>query len=245
MRVTVRLFARPRASTRNWTARCVDLGDGARSRETSGGVRARRRARGPRRQPRLRRRGQALAAGGRGRAHTACFGRRVSPSPRTSSTSPQIVAEVEDERAGATATFVGTVRAQSRAGRWCGLEYEAYEGMAENVMADLAGAAEWSATTSAPSRSHTGWGSARSADASVGDRRLRPASPGRARRLQGRDRHAQGNRAPWKKEVAHEGGEEWDREASAKEERRGRSPAAGRTVYPVSRICLLRTVSQR
>jgi len=50
-----------------------------------------------------------------------------------------VVAEVEDERAGATAAFVGTVRAQSRGRQVVRLEYEAYEGMAENVMADLAG----------------------------------------------------------------------------------------------------------
>jgi molybdopterin synthase catalytic subunit len=50
-----------------------------------------------------------------------------------------IVAEVEDERAGAIATFIGTVRAQSRGRKVVRLEYEAYEGMAESVMADLAG----------------------------------------------------------------------------------------------------------
>jgi len=49
-----------------------------------------------------------------------------------------VVAEVEDERAGAIATFVGTVRAESRGRKVVRLEYEAYEGMAENVMADLA-----------------------------------------------------------------------------------------------------------
>src|SRR5215203_232516 len=49
-----------------------------------------------------------------------------------------VVAEVEDERAGAIATFVGTVRAESRGRKVMRLEYEAYEGMAENVMADLA-----------------------------------------------------------------------------------------------------------
>src|SRR6187551_3062910 len=49
-----------------------------------------------------------------------------------------VVAEVEDERAGAIATFVGTVRAHSRGRKVVRLEYEAYEGMAENVMADLA-----------------------------------------------------------------------------------------------------------
>jgi molybdopterin synthase catalytic subunit len=50
-----------------------------------------------------------------------------------------LVAEVEDERAGAIATFIGTVRAQSRGRKVVRLEYEAYEGMAESVMADLAG----------------------------------------------------------------------------------------------------------
>jgi molybdopterin synthase catalytic subunit/molybdopterin converting factor small subunit len=48
------------------------------------------------------------------------------------------VREVEDERAGAIATFLGTVRAHSRGREVVRLEYEAYEGMAEDVMADLA-----------------------------------------------------------------------------------------------------------
>ena len=49
-----------------------------------------------------------------------------------------IVREVEDARAGAIATFLGTVRAESRGRKVVRLEYEAYEGMAEDVMADLA-----------------------------------------------------------------------------------------------------------
>jgi MoaE-MoaD fusion protein len=49
-----------------------------------------------------------------------------------------VVAEVEDERAGAVATFLGTVRAQSRGRTVQYLEYEAYDGMAENVMAEIA-----------------------------------------------------------------------------------------------------------
>ncbi len=49
-----------------------------------------------------------------------------------------VVREVEDERAGAIATFLGTVRAESRGRKVVRLEYEAYEGMAENVMAELA-----------------------------------------------------------------------------------------------------------
>jgi molybdopterin synthase catalytic subunit len=50
------------------------------------------------------------------------------------------VAEVRDDSAGAIATFVGTTRAHSRGRDVLYLEYEAYEGMAEQVMADLAGA---------------------------------------------------------------------------------------------------------
>jgi molybdopterin synthase catalytic subunit/molybdopterin converting factor small subunit len=49
-----------------------------------------------------------------------------------------VVAEVADERAGGIATFVGTVRSRSRDRDVRYLEYEAYEGMAEQVMADLA-----------------------------------------------------------------------------------------------------------
>jgi MoaE-MoaD fusion protein len=48
------------------------------------------------------------------------------------------VAEVRDENAGAIATFIGTTRARSRGRDVLYLEYEAYEGMAESVMADLA-----------------------------------------------------------------------------------------------------------
>jgi MoaE-MoaD fusion protein len=49
-----------------------------------------------------------------------------------------VIAEVEDERAGAIATFQGTVRRQSRGREVIALEYEAYSGMAEKVMADIA-----------------------------------------------------------------------------------------------------------
>jgi molybdopterin synthase catalytic subunit/molybdopterin converting factor small subunit len=50
------------------------------------------------------------------------------------------VAEVQTDDAGAVATFVGTTRARSRGRDVLHLEYEAYEGMAEQVMADLADA---------------------------------------------------------------------------------------------------------
>jgi len=49
-----------------------------------------------------------------------------------------VVEEVADDRAGAIATFIGTTRATSRGRQVIRLEYEAYEGMAESVMADLA-----------------------------------------------------------------------------------------------------------
>jgi len=52
-----------------------------------------------------------------------------------------VVAEVEDERAGAIATFQGAVRRQSRGRQVIALEYEAYAGMAEKVMAEIAEAA--------------------------------------------------------------------------------------------------------
>ena len=48
------------------------------------------------------------------------------------------VAEVRDAAAGAIATFIGTTRAESRGREVIHLEYEAYEGMAEQAMADLA-----------------------------------------------------------------------------------------------------------
>jgi molybdopterin synthase catalytic subunit len=49
-----------------------------------------------------------------------------------------VISEVENERAGAVATFQGTVRRQSRGREVIALEYEAYGGMAEKVMAEIA-----------------------------------------------------------------------------------------------------------
>jgi molybdopterin synthase catalytic subunit len=51
-----------------------------------------------------------------------------------------VLAEVADERAGAVATFLGTTRLHSRGRTVVHLEYEAYEGMAEQVMGDIAAA---------------------------------------------------------------------------------------------------------
>jgi molybdopterin synthase catalytic subunit/molybdopterin converting factor small subunit len=49
-----------------------------------------------------------------------------------------VVDEVRSERAGAIATFLGTTRVESRGRTVQHLNYEAYEGMAENVMAEIA-----------------------------------------------------------------------------------------------------------
>jgi molybdopterin synthase catalytic subunit/molybdopterin converting factor small subunit len=49
-----------------------------------------------------------------------------------------VATEVADDRAGAIATFQGTVRSQSRGRAVIALEYEAYSGMAERVMAEIA-----------------------------------------------------------------------------------------------------------
>jgi molybdopterin synthase catalytic subunit/molybdopterin converting factor small subunit len=53
-----------------------------------------------------------------------------------------VVVAVVDERAGAIATFLGTVRAQSRGREVIALEYEAYEEMAGDVMAEIAAEVE-------------------------------------------------------------------------------------------------------
>ena len=53
-----------------------------------------------------------------------------------------VVVAVVDERAGAIATFLGTVRAQSRGREVIALEYEAYEEMAEDVMAEISAEVE-------------------------------------------------------------------------------------------------------
>jgi molybdopterin synthase catalytic subunit len=49
-----------------------------------------------------------------------------------------VVDEVRTDEAGAIASFVGTTRSESRGRAVLHLDYEAYEGMAEQVMADIA-----------------------------------------------------------------------------------------------------------
>ncbi|HET6695501.1 MAG TPA: molybdenum cofactor biosynthesis protein MoaE [Gaiellaceae bacterium] len=51
-----------------------------------------------------------------------------------------VIAEVADDQAGAVATFLGTTRVRSRGRTVLYLEYEAYEGMAEKVMQEIAAA---------------------------------------------------------------------------------------------------------
>ena len=138
MRVTVRLFAglREHAGT---AQRDVDLSDGARVEdvwralelgdEPAGLVFAVNRA--------YVERSQALADGDEVALIPPVSGGafRLTEDPIDLAA---VVAEVEDDHAGAIATFVGTVRAQSRGRQGVRLEYESYEGMAENVMAGLA-----------------------------------------------------------------------------------------------------------
>lgn len=50
----------------------------------------------------------------------------------------RVVGEVQADEAGAIATFIGTTRVHSRGRKVTHLEYEAYAGMAENVMAEIA-----------------------------------------------------------------------------------------------------------
>jgi MoaE-MoaD fusion protein len=50
----------------------------------------------------------------------------------------RVVDEVRDDQAGAIATFTGTTRLSSRGRDVVHLDYEAYEGMAEDVMAEIA-----------------------------------------------------------------------------------------------------------
>ena len=65
----------------------------------------------------------------------------------------RVIDEVRDDEAGAIATFTGTTRITSRGRSVLYLDYEAYEGMAETVMAEIAtelrgryGYARWRST---------------------------------------------------------------------------------------------------
>jgi len=118
-----------------------------------------------------------------------------------------VAAEVADDRAGAIATFVGTVRRQSRGREVLHLEYEAYAGMAEAVMAEIAAELDGRHELCAVAIAHR-VGRVEIGEASVV---VAVSAPHRAAALaacaEGID--ALKERVPlWKKEV-YEGGEEW------------------------------------
>ena len=105
-----------------------------------------------------------------------------------------VIREVSDPRAGGIATFIGTTRAESRGRTVHYLDYEAYGGMAEQMMAELADQLRrkhdlCELAIAPPDRTR---GHRRDIG---GDRGLRPAPRGGARRLPGGNRHAQGDRA--------------------------------------------------
>ena len=87
------------------------------------------------------------------------------------------------------------------------LEYEAYEGMAEETMAELARELTERHELLAVAIHHR-VGRVEIGEPSVAIAVSSAAPRRRARRLQGGDRHAQGTVPLWKKEV-YEGGEEW------------------------------------
>jgi MoaE-MoaD fusion protein len=118
-----------------------------------------------------------------------------------------LIAEVEDERAGAIATFQGTVRRRSRGRTVIALEYEAYEGMAEKVMAELAAGVEQRYDLCAVAITHR-VGRCEIGDVSVA---IAVSAPHRQDALSAcRDLIDElKERVPlWKKEL-YEGGEEW------------------------------------
>ena len=119
----------------------------------------------------------------------------------------RVVDEVRDDEAGAIATFTGTTRVSSRGRRVTRLDYEAYEGMAENVMrgspTDLPNALRGVERGDPPPRRD-----GRHRRDVRRDRRLGAPSRRRARRVPDAI-DALKERVPfWKKEV-YEGGEEW------------------------------------
>ena len=117
------------------------------------------------------------------------------------------VREVSDDGAGAIATFTGTVRNRSRDREVQYLEYEAYEGMAEQVMAELA--AELSARHDLSAIAiHHRVGRVEIGEPSVV---IAVSSPHRAAALAACKQAIdtlKGTVPLWKKEV-YEGGEEW------------------------------------
>ena len=138
MRVTVRLFAglRERAGT---GLRELDLADGAQARDVWGAL-------GLDEEPP----GLLYAVNKRYAepGHPLADGDEIALIPPVSGGSfrlteepislEAVVAEVADEHAGAIATFTGTTRLHSRGRTVLHLDYEAYPGMAERVMEEIA-----------------------------------------------------------------------------------------------------------
>ncbi len=119
----------------------------------------------------------------------------------------RVVDEVRDEEAGAIATFSGTTRISSRGRRVTRLEYEAYEGMAENVMRGIAEDLRTRYNVSNVAIHH------RIGTVGIGETSvvIAVSAPHRADALAacGDAIDALKERVPlWKKEV-YEGGEEW------------------------------------
>ncbi|HXV57069.1 MAG TPA: molybdenum cofactor biosynthesis protein MoaE [Gaiellaceae bacterium] len=118
-----------------------------------------------------------------------------------------LVAEVADERAGAIATFLGTTRVRSRGRTVLYLEYEAYEGMAEKVMAEIAEALRARYELCAVAMTHR-VGRVGIGDTSVG---IAVSAPHREHALAACREAIDTLKTDvplWKKEV-YEGGEEW------------------------------------
>jgi molybdopterin synthase catalytic subunit/molybdopterin converting factor small subunit len=118
-----------------------------------------------------------------------------------------VIAEVADKQAGAIATFLGTVRVESRGRVVQYLEYEAYEGMAEQMMEEIAAEVEQRYDICAVAIHH------RTGRVGIGETSVAIAvsAPHRADAISAcRDAiDALKERVPlWKKEV-YEGGEEW------------------------------------
>jgi molybdopterin synthase catalytic subunit/molybdopterin converting factor small subunit len=119
----------------------------------------------------------------------------------------RVVDEVRSEDAGAIATFTGTTRVHSRGRTVTHLDYEAYEGMAERVMAEIADALTERYTLTGIAIHH------RIGRVGIGDTSvvIAVSAPHRGDALAAcRDAIDElKERVPlWKKEV-YEGGEEW------------------------------------
>ena len=119
----------------------------------------------------------------------------------------RVVDEVRSDEAGAIATFTGTTRKSSRGRDVQHLDYEAYEGMAERVMAEIAEALHARYELTAVAIHH------RVGRVAIGETSvvIAVSAPHRADALAACDNAIDElkERAPlWKKEV-YDGGEEW------------------------------------